>query len=134
MTNYPINELRRFASAGKVARLDQTERAVVVLRLGWDREGGSRSQAEVAEALSISQPTVSITERQAKEKLQLMNDSTKWFQSNDTLLALAHWLVDRNEFETQSDLLYFWEKPWKWEPEYEEYLAAMALEEAEAVV
>lgn len=132
--NYPINELRRLASAGKVAMLDPTERAVVVLRLGWDRAESSRSQAEVAEMLGLSQPTVSITERQAKDKLEVFNDSTKWFQSHDTLLALATWLVDRSEFENQSDLLYFWEKPWKWETEYQEYLGACAAADAAEAV
>ena len=62
--SFPLNELRRLARQGKVAVLEPREREVVALRLG-----GS-TQQEVADALGVSQPTVSILEREAKKKLK----------------------------------------------------------------
>jgi len=132
VSGFPINELSRLATAGRVARLDPQERAVVVLRLGWDREGETRSQAETAEALGLSQPTISALEREAKEKLKVMGERVEWFHNHDTVVSLAMWLDHNYRFDTPGDAIHLFEKPWHYENEYQEMLAADALEEANA--
>lgn len=51
-----------------------------------------------------------------------MNES-KWFEKHDNLTAFASVLIDLGTFERPKDVLYFFEKPWKWEPEWERWVA-----------
>lgn len=70
MTAFPINELRRLAEAPKMEALGERERQFVALRLGWDQNGRSRTQQEVAAAMGLSQPSVSYLESQTKQALK----------------------------------------------------------------
>ena len=42
----------------------------------------------------------------------------KWFESHDNLIELARWLLSVGWFKTSDDVIRFFEKPWKWEPEW----------------
>lgn len=78
-----LRQLQRLAAQGNLSWLPPKERAVVILRLGWDRPAWTemhsktarvtyepRSQMEVALALDLSQPYVSTLEREARHLLQ----------------------------------------------------------------
>ena len=43
----------------------------------------------------------------------------KWFESHDNLIELAHWLLVDGWFTYPIDLLRYFEKPWKWEDEWD---------------
>lgn len=43
---------------------------------------------------------------------------TLWFNDDQKVLKLAHWLVDNEKITTIEELLLYFEKPFKWEPEY----------------
>lgn len=43
-----------------------------------------------------------------------------WHESHDNLCAMAHHLLDSHDFDARQ-LLYFFEKPWKWDAEWREY-------------
>ena len=47
----------------------------------------------------------------------------KWFESHDNLIELAHWLLVDGWFTYPIDLLRYFEKPWKWEPEWDKMKA-----------
>ena len=47
---------------------------------------------------------------------------SKWYDDHEKVKRLAKWLVSGNEFATQTDLLYFFEKPWKWDEEWQEMI------------
>lgn len=47
--------------------------------------------------------------------------ATKWFESHDELVWFAAVLTDAGEFPEAADLLRFFEKPWKWTPEHDEW-------------
>jgi hypothetical protein len=42
-----------------------------------------------------------------------------WIHDPDEVLAFGHVLVDTGEIDTAKDVLYYFEKPHKWQPEYE---------------
>ena len=44
-----------------------------------------------------------------------------WYDNQAELLNLAKYLHDQDEFSDIDAVLYFFEKPWKWEKEYLEY-------------
>lgn len=69
-----IDELEGAAVNGNVAWLSPLQRAVVVLRLGWDHKG-YKSQAEVGEIMGYTQVHISHLERSAKERLHSHNTS-----------------------------------------------------------
>ncbi len=46
---------------------------------------------------------------------------TAWYVQSDTILAVATWGVDNHVFNNQRDLLYFFEKPWKYEELFLQY-------------
>lgn len=52
-----------------------------------------------------------------------MNEE-KWFEVYDNVTALASALNDDWRFETPTDMLRYFEKPWKWTPEWEAWTAA----------
>ena len=47
----------------------------------------------------------------------------KWFESHDNLIELAHWLLVDGWFTYPIDLLRYFEKPWKWQPEWDKMKA-----------
>lgn len=53
----------------------------------------------------------------------------EWFEDHTELVAFAHWLADNGHFDganrrqTADNVLYYFEKPWKWTPEYEGWKA-----------
>ena len=48
---------------------------------------------------------------------------SKWFESHDNLIELAHWLLVDGWFTYPIDMLRYFEKPWKWTPEWDEMKA-----------
>lgn len=46
--------------------------------------------------------------------------SDKWFDTFDNVLGLALWLdfSEISAFQDSRDVIYFFEKPWKWDREY----------------
>lgn len=46
----------------------------------------------------------------------------QWFDDPDEVLAFAHWYFDSGTVLVR-EILYFFEKPWKWTPQYEEWKA-----------
>ena len=43
----------------------------------------------------------------------------KWWEDRSELLSFARKLVDSDDLQSVGDLLYFLEKPWKWDTEHE---------------
>lgn len=70
-----IDELEHAAEVGNVAWLNPLQRAVVVLRLGWDYQG-YKSQSEVGEIMGYTQVHISYLERAAKKILCTHDTST----------------------------------------------------------
>lgn len=47
-----------------------------------------------------------------------------WFANHNNLLTLANWLHhEHGDLQTATQVLYFFEKPWKWETEWGEFQA-----------
>lgn len=46
-----------------------------------------------------------------------------WCNDNDEVIAFATHLVDSGEITELKDLLYYYEKPYKWSSEYEAWKA-----------
>lgn len=49
-----------------------------------------------------------------------------WFATQSNVDRLAHWLVDNDRLgetkdEALRNLLYYFSKPWKWTPEWDEF-------------
>ena len=42
----------------------------------------------------------------------------KWYESPDNVYDLAQWLDGEGYFDKTSDMLRFFEKPWKWDREF----------------
>lgn len=49
-------------------------------------------------------------------------DTLKWFQSWQTLVEVGGYLVEEKNFDAAT-LQYFYEKPYKYEDEWQEFLA-----------
>lgn len=49
-------------------------------------------------------------------------DTLQWFQSHQTLVEVAGWMAETYQFDTPVDVVYFFEKPWKYEDEWREYI------------
>lgn len=47
----------------------------------------------------------------------------EWYSNFDNVLGLAHWLADQGEFDDFGAMLYYFGKPWKYDAEWQEYLA-----------
>ena len=52
-----------------------------------------------------------------------MFDGLPWYAVHDNIVSLAYWLESNNRFNKISDVVYFIEKPWKWDNEYKEMKA-----------
>lgn len=63
-----------------------------------------------------------------------MSDS-KWYENHALLVTFASVLNEADQFASVEDVIYFFEKPWKWETEYQEWkrLGRLRLEDIEAV-
>jgi hypothetical protein len=48
-----------------------------------------------------------------------MTDPTPWYADHDELVHFANVLVDTDWFESPRGVVYFFEKPWKWEPQHQ---------------
>ena len=48
----------------------------------------------------------------------------EWYADFENVLILAHRLVDAGEITQVNELLYFFEKPWKWSREWADYQAS----------
>ena len=44
-----------------------------------------------------------------------------WLAHYGNITELARWLVAEGRLTTIEDVLYYFEKPWKWSPEWREY-------------
>jgi hypothetical protein len=44
---------------------------------------------------------------------------TGWTCDHDNLVTLAFWLIERGDIHTLGGLQRYYEKPWKWTPEWE---------------
>ena len=44
-----------------------------------------------------------------------------WYDSQLELLNFAKYLHDKDEFDDADAVIYFFEKPWKWNEEYKTY-------------
>jgi len=44
-----------------------------------------------------------------------------WFATYDNITALGAWLIESAQIVEVKDLQYFYEKPWKWDKEWEKY-------------
>ena len=55
----------------------------------------------------------------------------KWFESHDNLIELAHWLLVDGWFTYPIDMLRYFEKPWKWTPEWDEMRANLPSEDTD---
>lgn len=45
----------------------------------------------------------------------------KWWEIHENVYTFARHLVEIEDMDIEN-LLYFIEKPWKWDPEYQEYM------------
>ncbi len=46
---------------------------------------------------------------------------THWYDNQVDLLNFAKYLHDKDEFDDVDGVIYFYEKPWKWNEEWKEY-------------
>jgi len=49
-----------------------------------------------------------------------------WHESHDNRIALARHLIEIGRLDVADEVLYFFEKPWKWTPDWEKFQAAKA--------
>lgn len=47
-----------------------------------------------------------------------------WYETHENLVMLATALDDDCRFNETGDVIRFFEKPWKWEPEWDRWVAA----------
>lgn len=52
-----------------------------------------------------------------------MSTETKWYETHDELIAFARVLDDLDVFDCPDDAIDFFETPWKWDDEYERWVA-----------
>jgi hypothetical protein len=52
------------------------------------------------------------------------NDPRVWCEDQDEVLAFARVMVEGDTFATQTDLLYYFEKPWKWTEDRDAWIQA----------
>ena len=58
-----------------------------------------------------------------------MRGRYQWFEYYDTILQVANYLVENGQITEVSELLYFYEKPWKWDDAYNEMIEKERTEE-----
>ena len=44
----------------------------------------------------------------------------KWWEKHDNRIELVHWLYDIRYLKTPADVIRFFEKPWKWDAQWDE--------------
>jgi hypothetical protein len=44
-----------------------------------------------------------------------------WFEEQENLVSLAHWMEANDMFDTVNQAIDFFEKPWNYHSEWEEY-------------
>lgn len=44
-----------------------------------------------------------------------------WWEDREILFTVAYWLCDQHVFDHSDEVVYFFEKPWKWQEEYEDW-------------
>ena len=49
-------------------------------------------------------------------------DLHEWWMDHDEVVAFARWYWDGMYSKSGRDIIDFFEKPWKWTPEYEGFL------------
>jgi DNA-binding transcriptional MocR family regulator len=84
------------------------------------------SEAEIVDAMGVARMTV----RQALNELRTAGlleaqpgrgvfvVSPPWYAELDQMNEFAHVLVESDLIVEPSELIYYYEKPWKWEPEH----------------
>jgi hypothetical protein len=48
-----------------------------------------------------------------------MTMEPRWYDSHDAIVEFASILIDAEQLDTPREVLRYFEKPWKWTPEYE---------------
>lgn len=51
-----------------------------------------------------------------------------WYDNQVDLLDFAKYLHDKDEFDDADSVIYFFEKPWKWNEEWKEYNSQLKTE------
>jgi len=59
-----------------------------------------------------------------QQRARADSPGAQWFVFHDVLLAVAAYGVTTGTFDTADLVLYFFEKPWKWESLRDEWLAS----------
>ncbi len=54
-----------------------------------------------------------------------MKQKTKWYNKGENMANLARYIIDK---EGEIDTVYFLEKPWKWESEWDAYQISIAID------
>lgn len=65
-----------------------------------------------------------LVEARAKENMVIHiepKEIPEWYENQVDLLNFAKHLHDKDEFSDEDAVLYFFEKPWKWNEEWKEY-------------
>lgn len=47
---------------------------------------------------------------------------SNWYTDYENIKNLAYWLLSKGKFNSEKDVVYFIEKPWKWEEEWNEMM------------
>lgn len=45
----------------------------------------------------------------------------EWWKVHSNIVELAEWMHENWRFDTVTDVIYFFDKPWKYEDEWNEY-------------
>ena len=53
-----------------------------------------------------------------------MSEQRKWFETYDNVTTLGRWLREEGLIRNVGELQYYYEKPWKWTPEWHQMLEA----------
>lgn len=56
------------------------------------------------------------------KKHGIANMDKVWYQTHDTLVSVANILDEEGDFHQTSDVIQFFEKPWKWEHDMQELI------------
>jgi len=51
-----------------------------------------------------------------------------WYNNHENLVELATYLNTKGDLSSADDMLYFFEKPWKWENEWNEYQTSIHID------
>lgn len=62
-----------------------------------------------------------------------MTETDRWFEDYQSICDFAMHLHSEGRFNTPSDVLYYFEKPWKWDPEFQEWRNTSSEPDFEAI-